>query len=119
MAALTRSALASLNASRVREEVPVPELGDGATVFVRVMTLAEVARVRKLLNGDPTNGLAGYALMVSIAACQEDGSPLWPTAAEADSLPFPAVERLVKAITRANALGGDETEAAVEAARKN
>lgn len=119
MAALTRSALASLTANRVREEVPVPELGEGVTVFVRVMTLAEVARVRKVLNGDANNGLAAYGLMVSIAACEEGGAPLWPTAAEAEALPYPAVERIVAAVSRANALGGDEAQTAVEAARKN
>jgi hypothetical protein len=105
-----------------REEVPVPELGDGATVFVRVLTAAERDELETMSmterNGKTVPDLANIrARYVAFCACDETGQRLFTTAdiPAIGALHHGAMARIADAAHRLNGLGP----AAIRAKAKN
>jgi hypothetical protein len=89
------------------EAVECPELG--GAVLVRVLTLGEVEEIKQFQAAEP-EPLKLYPKMVAMAAVAEDGSPLFPgeDAKMITGLPWPAVDRLARAILKLNGMSPEE-----------
>ena len=100
----------ALNLSQVRaiiaaprtREVELPELGDDATVHVRVLKLGEVEDLQKLSAAQDGPSLLVSRQVVVWAACNPDGTPMFPAGDEGMrltlDLPWKVVDRLSKAV---------------------
>ena len=83
------------------EQVPAPELGDGATLGVKLLSAAEFLR---LSNVAKTKGDQAYACWLLACVCDAQGKAIFnPDDADAvGGLPFPLVNRLIEAAQRVN-----------------
>lgn len=83
------------------EAVPAPELGEGATIGVRLLSAAEFMALSAKAKEKPE---IAYAHWIIACACDEQGSPIF-TADELDDaagLAFPLVNRFIDAAQRLN-----------------
>jgi len=113
MASLTRDQILQADdATAALQTVEVPEWG--GTVHVRVMTGTQRDRWEANVTGDPGNN--PRARLATYTLCDEQGKPLF-TEADIISLggkSVTALDRVLAAAMRANALGPDATEEAAK-----
>lgn len=83
------------------EQVPAPELGDGATLGVKLLSAAEFLR---LSNAAKPQGEQAYACWLLACVCDEAGKPVFAAddIEAVTALPFPLVNRLIDAAQRVN-----------------
>lgn len=103
---LTRTDI--LNRPPTIETVPAPELGEGATLGVKLLSAAEFMG----MSSDPrSKGDKAYAAWLLACVCDQTGQPVF-TADDFDaltSLPFTLVNRLIEVAQKVN--GTTETAA--------
>lgn len=117
MSFASREGLLGLEAARRYRDVPVPELGEGVSVRVRVMTGPERDRWDEVLSGrrgpDGRVNISGLrSLLVSFCASDESGVPLFSEddVAALEKLDSLVLERLYRAAWSLNQLGIAEEE---------
>jgi hypothetical protein len=94
--------------------VPIPEWGEDAGVYVKVMNAMERTRYEEVMKNVP-EGLTRRALFVQLVACDENGKTLF-TLDDMEALnqeDFRALDRIIAKGLEVNALG-DEQEAALK-----
>lgn len=105
-----------------RREVPTPDLGDGASVWVRSLTCEEVQGVQDLIAKNRDRPLVVSRRLVELAACNEDGSPLFVGEDKAliAGLPWGAVDTIADAVMVISGMKkGEKGDDAEDDARKN
>ena len=103
---ITRDQLLAQRTPKI-EAVPAPELGDGATLGIRALSISEVNRLDKETKKNPE---MGHVPMLTMCCCTDGGEPLFTAedTAVIDALPISLVLRVIAAYRRIN--GGEDAE---------
>ena len=94
--------------------VPIPEWGDGAGVYVRVMTNKERDYFEEFMAAETTRGQSKRSLFVQLVACDENRNPIF-TKEDIDELSaatdFRPLHRIVTEGSKLNAVGKEQEKA--------
>lgn len=110
MSVLSRAAIDAASNDVTTEDVEVPEWG--GTVRVRRLTVDEIVGIMlRAANAENGNRSSLLFYVVSCAAVDESGEPLWPTEADVRALrgkrSLTVVQRLFEATMRLNNMTED------------
>ena len=88
-----------------RKEVPVPDLG--GSIFARALTLREVSDIQELQQKHKNSNTKVPAKVFELAACNEDGSPLFVGEDKKiiDLLPWSVIEAVSDASIELSGMG--------------
>lgn len=90
-----------LNRPRTIEQVPAPELGDAATLGVRLLSAAEFLKLSGEAKAQPE---LGYAFWIIATVVDDNGTAMFTDAdlEAVTALPFPLVDRLIDKAQKVN-----------------